>query len=199
MCWFWGIIFNTLKFTSWFCGIIYDILKFTCWFWGIIYMIYRKSPVSDILKWKCFNVNLTLGTWYIIQQDCTSHSACKMFSTRAPFINSCLTDIRAWIINYIHCLVWDVITHPCMTSTWFISVNSSRPGQNGYRFADDIFRCIFVNEKFCILIKISLKFIPKGPIDNNPELVYIMAWRRIGDMLLSEPMLAKFTDAYMCH
>ena len=29
----------------------------------------------------------------------------------------------------------------------------------------------FMNEKFCILIKISLKFVPKGPIDNNPALV----------------------------
>ena len=38
-------------------------------------------------------------------------------------------------------------------------------------FADDIFRCIFVNEKFCILIKILPKFVPKGPIDNNPALV----------------------------
>ena len=35
----------------------------------------------------------------------------------------------------------------------------------------DIFRCIFVNEKFSILIKISLKFVPKGQIDNNPVLV----------------------------
>ena len=37
--------------------------------------------------------------------------------------------------------------------------------------ADDIFRLIFVNEKFCILIKNSLKFVPKVPIDNNPALV----------------------------
>ena len=37
--------------------------------------------------------------------------------------------------------------------------------------ADDIFTCIFMNEKFCILIKISLKFVPKSPIDNNPALV----------------------------
>ena len=29
----------------------------------------------------------------------------------------------------------------------------------------------FVNEKFCILIEISLKFVPMGPIDNNPALV----------------------------
>ena len=45
------------------------------------------------------------------------------------------------------------------------------PGQNGRHLPDDIFRCIFVNEKFSILIDISLKFIPKGPIDNNSVLV----------------------------
>ena len=49
--------------------------------------------------------------------------------------------------------------------------NSSPPGQKGHHFADDIFRCIFVNEKLCVLIKISLKFVPKDPIDNNPALV----------------------------
>ena len=44
-------------------------------------------------------------------------------------------------------------------------------GQNGRQFAGDMFRCIFVNKKFYILIKISLKFVPKGPIDNNTALV----------------------------
>ena len=48
---------------------------------------------------------------------------------------------------------------------------SSSPGQNGRLFADDIFRRIFVNEKFCISIKISLKIVPKCPIDNNPVLI----------------------------
>ena len=37
--------------------------------------------------------------------------------------------------------------------------------------ADDIFIYIFVNEKFCMLITISLKFIPRVTIDNNPALV----------------------------
>ena len=37
--------------------------------------------------------------------------------------------------------------------------------------ADDISKCIFVNEKFCILTKISLKFVPKGSIDNIQALV----------------------------
>ena len=65
--------------------------------------------------------------------------------------------------------------------------------------ADYIFKSIFLNETFCILIKISLKLVPKGSIDNTPALVYIMAWRRLGDKPSSEPVLIQFTDAYMRH
>ena len=50
---------------------------------------------------------------------------------------------------------------------------------------------------FCILIRISLNFVPKGPFDNEWALVQVMAWRRIGDKPLPEPMLIEFTDAYM--
>ena len=72
-------------------------------------------------------------------------------------------------------------------------------GQNVRRFADDIFKCIFVNEKFCILNKISLTFVSSGLIHNNPALVQIMAWRRIGDKPLSEPILPQFIEAYLRH
>ena len=65
------------------------------------------------------------------------------------------------------------------------------PGQNGCHFADDIFRCIFVNEKCYILNKISLNCVPKGPIDNIRAVVKIMAWCRIGDKPLSKPMLTQ--------
>ena len=47
----------------------------------------------------------------------------------------------------------------------------------------------FLNKTVLISIKISLKFIPKGPINNIPALVQIMAWRRPGDKPLSEPMV----------
>ena len=42
------------------------------------------------------------------------------------------------------------------------------------------FKYIFLNENVCIYIKISLKFVLNGPINNIPALVEIMAWRRIG-------------------
>ena len=62
--------------------------------------------------------------------------------------------------------------------------------QNGRHFADDIFKCIFLNENVWIPIRISLKFVPKGPINNILALVQIMAWRRSGVKPLSEPMMA---------
>ena len=68
-------------------------------------------------------------------------------------------------------------------------VNSLRPRQNGRRFVDDTFIGIFLNEHVRISIKISLKFVPKGPINNIPALVQIMAWRRPGDRPLSEPRM----------
>ena len=50
--------------------------------------------------------------------------------------------------------------------------------------------------KTLYLIQISLKFALKGPIDNKPMLVQVMAWRRIGARPLSESMLIPFTDAF---
>ena len=67
--------------------------------------------------------------------------------------------------------------------------NTLRPRQNGRHFADDTFKRIFLNENVWISIKISLKFVPEGPINDIPELVQIMAWRRPGDKPLSEPMM----------
>ena len=74
-----------------------------------------------------------------------------------------------------------------------------RSAQNGHLMWDDIFKCIFVNEKFRIWIEISLNFVPKGPIDNNPALVKIMAWHRIRDKPLSEPMSTHFNDKQSGH
>ena len=70
-----------------------------------------------------------------------------------------------------------------------IWINTLRPRQNGSHFADDIFKCIFLNGNVWISTDISLKFVPRGPIDNIPALVHIMAWRRLGDKPLSEPMM----------
>ena len=81
--------------------------------------------------------------------------------------------------------VCDVITHQCPSTndricSWgmdllvhpvqYFPFNSSPPRQNGRLFAEDTFRCIFVNEKFCILTKISLKFVPYGSSLQEPSI-----------------------------
>ena len=43
--------------------------------------------------------------------------------------------------------------------------------------------------KMWISLQSSLKFVPKGLINNIPSLVQIMAWRQPGDKPLSEPMM----------
>ena len=53
-----------------------------------------------------------------------------------------------------------------------------------------IFKLIFLYEHRLILIKISLKFVSKGPFNDKPALVQIMAWSRTGDKPLSELMVA---------
>ena len=65
--------------------------------------------------------------------------------------------------------------------------------------ADDILKDIFLNENARSLIQISLKFVPKGTIDNKSALVQVMDWRRTGDKPLPEPMMTQFTDTYMRH
>ena len=68
--------------------------------------------------------------------------------------------------------------------------NTLRPSQNYRHFADDIFRCIFLNENVWISTNISLKCVPKGPINNIPALIKIMAWHQTDDKPLSEAMMA---------
>ena len=85
---------------------------------------------------------------------------------------------------------------------WHLMLNTVRPRRNRIDFAYDIFECIFL-WKVLILIKISLKFIPKGPINNIPALIII-----IGSDNGSSPERRQafiwtnddhFTDAYMRH
>ena len=79
----------------------------------------------------------------------------------------------------------------CSNSEIWEAFNTLRPRQNGRHFPDDTFKRIFLNENVRIFIKISLKFVPKGPINKIPALVQIMVWRRPGNKPLSEPMMVR--------
>ena len=70
-------------------------------------------------------------------------------------------------------------------------LNTLRPRQNCHHLAEDIFKCIFLNQNDAIEIT-------KVPIENKPTMVQIMAWRHPGDRPSSEAKMAFFTDAFMC-
>ena len=53
------------------------------------------------------------------------------------------------------------------------------------------FRTHFLNDNIWISNKITRKFVSKGPINNIPALVQIVAWRRPGDKPLFEPMMVR--------
>ena len=95
------------------------------------------------------------------------------------------------MLNVIWKCAW--CRRPLWTSTFLYPpyINTLRPGQDDRHFPDDIFKCIFLNENERISMQISLKFVPKGPINNIPVLVQIVAWRRQGAKLLSELMVVR--------
>ena len=98
-------------------------------------------------------------------------------------INLLSKRLSSWWVE----MPWHTIVMLNCVCNWLF--NTLRPRQNGRHFADDIFNCVFLNENVWIPIKISLKFVPKGPIHHIPALVQIMAWCRPGDKPLSEPTM----------
>ena len=65
--------------------------------------------------------------------------------------------------------------------------NTLRLKQDGRHFTDYIFKSPLLKENYCKLIKLSLKFVPRGLINNTPALVQIIVWRRTGPKSLLEP------------
>ena len=115
------------------------------------------------------------------------HAACKMSNWFIEFEYQVLA-FRKLPITFAHggTVYADHCTHD-FNALYF--GNTLRPKQDGCRFPDDIFRCIFLNENILISINISLKFVPNGAINNIPALVQIMAWRRSDDKPFSEPIM----------
>ena len=113
----------------------------------------------------------------------------KCSTVSAPPI--CPADGIYWQFSTV-CLQW--------TRNVILLLTHLRLDKMAAILADDIFKSIFLNENDRIPIQISLKFVvPRGPIDNKPALVHVMAWRRTGDKPLPEPMLTPFSDAYLLH
>ena len=111
--------------------------------------------------------------------SCTSLLASLWYNAPRFYIISMLSVIIPLYVQSVDGNMW-IYMH---------IFNTLRLIQNEQHFADDTFKRIFFYENVWISIKISLKFVPKGPINNIPALIQIMAWCRSGDKPLSEPMM----------
>ena len=99
----------------------------------------------------------------------------------------CSTLLIGFFFFFPHCML--VVLVGIMDDWMTIGCYTVMLRQNGRHFADDTFKCIFLNENVRISIKISLKFVLKGLISNIPALVHIMSWCWPGDKPLSEPVM----------
>ena len=105
------------------------------------------------------------------------------YSLRMIYINSNTSEISFYYRNqWSHCIITYIITY---------TVNTLRPRQSGHHFSYDILEWIFLNENVLITIKISFKFVPRGPINNLPVLVQIINWHQPGDKSLSDLMMVR--------
>ena len=84
-------------------------------------------------------------------------------------------------VNWVH-IAWELILSwlktarvcsiICALSSLVLFCTYISSGQNGRHLAGSVFKWIFFNEKFCILMQILLKSVPKGPTDNTAALIH---------------------------
>ena len=92
------------------------------------------------------------------------------------------------------------VSVPASSNTWYIEADE----QKGWYFADDIFNCFLLNEKFYVSLNekfyvsfqnsLSWKFIYV-----KSGLVQVMAWSQAGSKPLPEPMITNFYHAIWHH
>ena len=99
----------------------------------------------------------------------------------------------AWAALLVNCvsnlrMIWR-LWHPILTNWVWDNMAAN--------FVDNIFKCIFLNENARISIKISLKFVPQGPINNIPTLVQTMSLAPTRRQSIIWTNDGKITDAYI--
>ena len=175
---------------------IFMMIMMMIWWWCYIYIMMMMVVVMmmmtiTITRTRAWTWTWT-WTWIWIRKywfGSVEKWADGQIKFVTPFLDRSLLNKTGFVS--VHNILPNIIS-PIRRVCWSRSHNNSlRPRQNGRLFADDTFKRIFLNENIRISTKNSLKFVPKGLINNIPTSVLIMAWRRPGDKPLSEPMLVR--------
>ena len=117
---------------------------------------------------------MTIKLWNVLTPNCTESGVVN--SVEHYIINSADSDIinnTESVVIYSTELDINCAETHVTYSTEPYAVNTLRPKQNGPHFPDDIFKCFVFTENVRNPIKMSLKFVPKGPINIIPALTII--------------------------
>ena len=146
---------------------------------------------DDVMKWKHFPRYLPFVRGIHRPAVNSPHNGqwrgALMFSLICVWINGWVNNLEAGDLrrNRAH---YDVIVMFFSVAMFFdcagrfvVLLNALGPRQNGCHFADDFFKCIFLNGN----VWISLKFVPNVRI-NNIALAQIMAWRQATSHYLNQ-------------
>ena len=108
--------------------------------------------------------------------------------------------------DHLTCFMYRILPNIWIHDKWInisqyhkmqvIKYFNSPPDKTAAILRDDVSKCIFVNKNYSIPIQIPLKFVLSCQIDNKPALFQVMAWRRMGDKPLPEPMVTNIIDIY---
>ena len=110
----------------------------------------HRWPVNSPQKWSV--------TWKVFP----FHDVINLFvRMHLLAMRAASTDIE-WIYgwNMIYALILPIEFYIIRHCSALSTCSSLRPRQNGHHFADDIFKCIFLNKNLGISLKVSLKFVP---------------------------------------
>ena len=139
-------------------------------------------PSQRLVTWRffsliCAGVNVW-ANWYL-RRHYARYDVTVMNMMNSRYVEQLLT--YEFIKGYKH-RIYGPIKDVCkkvigagLLSSW--CVNTLRPKPNGWHFADNIFRCIWLNSYLCILIWMTLILgSRKVLIDNNSACNHLMAW-----------------------
>ena len=146
--------------------------------WGSDHSVY--VPIQWETTLQCNVVSHWLGTytkWSLMRTFIIYSDVCHWHDSSC--INHCTTGIQQMLCNCFkaHFTGWKSIH-------WGrerMAAVSQTTFSNAFSWMKSLL----------IPIKISLQFVPKGPINNIPSLVQTMAWPHPGDKPLSEPMMVR--------
>ena len=176
---YWNVILMLIL-----CGVAWNIVQYIprnmhtvfallCFVVVIQWLIFPYP--AGLLHWHCGNLTIApvpaKQPWWI------------WINTSCEFImNDCITTTKQSTTKPCACFLGYTVLLPITNDWWWFTMFQATPHanaftntlklkQNWWHFASNICKRIFLNENCCSLIRISLKFVPKGPIDNLPALV----------------------------